>query len=202
MKKASKNNLNRGFTLIELIVSLTVASIVLLAIGTLMSVGTKSYYSTSTEIELQKESQIAINQINDLMIKAQAYELKDVVVSGISVPTLVITASQEGSLGNSELYYYAIIFDQVRNYLLFQKDSKSDVELEFSTDSLNSWLNNRVNKEITSPTPSLLAKYIKTLTVSPASSSGNTQGSVQITLELSLGGKDYSTFSTNSFRNK
>ncbi len=195
MNEATKKNRNLGFTLIELIVSLTVASIVLLAIGTLMSVGTKSYQSTSNEIELQKESQIAMNQIHDLMIKAQDYVYQDVNVGGAFVPTLVITASEEG-----KLYYYAVIFDQARNQLLFQKNSKEEVELIFP--SLEAWLRDQVTLELTSSTPSLLAKHIKALAIEPASLSVNTQGSVHITLLLSLGDKEYSTFSTTSLRNK
>lgn len=197
MKEAAKKSKNQGFTLIELIVSLTVASIVLLAIGTLLSVGTRSYHSSSTEIELQKESQIAMNQIHDLMIKAQAYEYKDIDVAGDLVPTLVITASEESD-GIMMLYYYVVIFDQARHQLLFQKNSKEDVD----ANSLDDWLMEQVTTQISSATPSLLAKHIKTLEVYPTDSRVNSQGSVQLTLELSLGGKEYSTFSTTSFRNK
>ena len=189
---------NRGLSLIELIVSLAIASIVVLAIGTLMSVGTRSYYSTSAETELQKESQIALNQINDLLIKAQEYQLINVNVVGKgSISTLVITGAEADDTGNAQVYHYAIIFDKDRNQLLFQKILKSSL----LPDTLLSWLEEVVKKEVESITPSLLAKYIQSLTITPDNIIDNDQGIAQVKLELSLGDKTYSTFSTISIRN-
>jgi prepilin-type N-terminal cleavage/methylation domain-containing protein len=193
---------NRGFSLIELIVSLAVASIVILAIGTLMSVGTRSYYSTNTETELQKESQIAMNQLNDLLIKTQDYKyLTDFQVDGVSVPILVITGSEDDDVGNAVVYYYVIIFDKSRNQLLFRKSKKANFA-PITMVNLDDWLHAVVRIEVQSTTPSLLAKYIQELTISPTNSTSDNQGVVQVTLDLALGEKTYSTFSSISFRNK
>ena len=58
----------KGFTLVELIVVIAIISIVSVSIVGFMVTGSKSYAASSSETNLQKEAQIAMNQISDLII--------------------------------------------------------------------------------------------------------------------------------------
>lgn len=66
-----KKNSNSGFSLIELVVAVAIASIIVLAIGSVLIFSSRSYSSTSTESGLQSDAQIVMNQIQDLVIDAK-----------------------------------------------------------------------------------------------------------------------------------
>lgn len=52
-----------GFTLVELVISMGMFSIVMLAIMFFLTAGTKSYGHSKSELNLQMESQMLLNQI-------------------------------------------------------------------------------------------------------------------------------------------
>lgn len=58
----------RGLTLVELLVSLAIAAVVALVVFGFMVIGAKTFTSTSSEVNLQHESQLAFNQMQDLII--------------------------------------------------------------------------------------------------------------------------------------
>lgn len=87
---------NRGLTLIEVIVTLLIGSLVLLAVTGLLTVSTRAYHNSSIETSLQMEAQVALNQIDDLIIKANSYAwVNDIIINGITYPVLGIEASEE-----------------------------------------------------------------------------------------------------------
>lgn len=57
-----------GFTLVELLVSIAIFSIVSAAIFGFIVVGSRNYTTASTEINLQQEAQLALNQMGDVII--------------------------------------------------------------------------------------------------------------------------------------
>ena len=57
-----------GFTLVELLVSIAIFSIVSAAIFGFIVVGSRNYTTASTEINLQQEAQLALNQMSDVII--------------------------------------------------------------------------------------------------------------------------------------
>ena len=59
---------NKGFTLVELLVATAIIAIVITAITGFMVVGSRTFASTSAEVNLQHESQLAFNQLQDLII--------------------------------------------------------------------------------------------------------------------------------------
>ncbi len=65
---------NDGFTAVELLVSLFISSILLTAIGFIISFGMEHMNKTSTLVDLQYEGQIAMNQIKDVFLKSNKFE--------------------------------------------------------------------------------------------------------------------------------
>lgn len=58
----------KGFTLVELLIGIVILSIVTAAVCSFIIVGSRSYAAANTEIMLQQEAQLALNQISDVLI--------------------------------------------------------------------------------------------------------------------------------------
>ena len=58
----------KGFTLIEVLVSIAILSIVLAGVGALMVTGSRSFAKGSADADIQKEAQLVVNQVEDLII--------------------------------------------------------------------------------------------------------------------------------------
>lgn len=59
---------NKGFSLVELMIAVALVAIVGTAVFGFMSVGAKTFTSTSSDVNLQSESQLAFNQMQDIII--------------------------------------------------------------------------------------------------------------------------------------
>lgn len=59
---------NKGFSLIELLVAMAIASIVGVAVFGFMVVGAKSFQKTSADVNVQHEAQLVLNQIQDMLV--------------------------------------------------------------------------------------------------------------------------------------
>ena len=70
MWKKQKSD-QRGFTLIELIVTIMIMSIVMVAAAGFIIAAANSYRVANIELELQTEAQAAMNQLNDILIEAK-----------------------------------------------------------------------------------------------------------------------------------
>ena len=66
IKKEKINN--KGFSLVELLVAVALVAVVGTAVFGFMTVGARTFTSTSSEVNLQSESQLAFNQMQDLII--------------------------------------------------------------------------------------------------------------------------------------
>lgn len=58
----------KGFTLVELIIAIAILSVVTLAVCGFIVVGSRSYTSANTDIMLQQDAQLALNQMSDVII--------------------------------------------------------------------------------------------------------------------------------------
>ena len=58
----------KGFTLVELIIAIAILAVVSLAICGFIVVGSRGYTAANTDIMLQQEAQLALNQISDVII--------------------------------------------------------------------------------------------------------------------------------------
>lgn len=59
---------SRGFTLVELLIAIAIASVIGAAVFGFIVVGAKSFSSTSSDINVQHEAQLVFNQVQDLLV--------------------------------------------------------------------------------------------------------------------------------------
>lgn len=78
---------NKGYTLVELLVTLAVFSIVMVSIVTLMSTTANTYGKGQRETELQEEAQIVANQIENMIIDAPGPATWDASIAGYKIPS-------------------------------------------------------------------------------------------------------------------
>lgn len=81
---------NAGFTLIELIVGITVMLFVMLSLVVFVSVGTRGYSTSNAEVSLQMESQIALNQVEDIVIEGAGWS-GPLEINGCKVYSIMMT---------------------------------------------------------------------------------------------------------------
>lgn len=58
----------RGFTIVELLIAIAILSIVVAAVCSFILVGSRSYASANSDISVQQEAQLAMNQMSDVLI--------------------------------------------------------------------------------------------------------------------------------------
>lgn len=58
----------KGFTIVELLIAITILSIVIAAVGGFIVVGSRSYAAGNSDINVQQEAQLALNQMSDVLI--------------------------------------------------------------------------------------------------------------------------------------
>lgn len=63
-----KKNKNRGFTLVELIVSIAILGIIIISASTFLVTGTRTYSSLNYSVRLQYEAQLAMAQLQEYTI--------------------------------------------------------------------------------------------------------------------------------------
>lgn len=61
---------NKGFTLIELLITLMIVAIVSVAVFSFAVVSSRTYQKQTKDVELQYEAQLAMNQIQELLLDA------------------------------------------------------------------------------------------------------------------------------------
>ena len=88
---------DKGYSLIELIATLAVFSVLMLAVIVIMRTTLASYRDGLEETEMQEEAQIVANQIADLLIDAKGYSESGGVYSIIDPEGNTISLSKSGS---------------------------------------------------------------------------------------------------------
>ena len=58
----------RGFTIVELLIAIAILSIVVMSVCGFILVGSKSYASANSDINVQQEAQLSLNQMSDVLI--------------------------------------------------------------------------------------------------------------------------------------
>lgn len=70
MKKLIRNN--RGFTLVELLVTFGILAVVMVMVGVIIGMSSGTYKNISDDLNLQYESQLAMSQIQEYVIDCNA----------------------------------------------------------------------------------------------------------------------------------
>lgn len=78
---------NKGYSLVEAIVAIGMASIVVSAVTALMSFGLRSYHNESANVSMQYEVQTTINQVMDSVMQSNGMVLKQ---SGTRTESVVL----------------------------------------------------------------------------------------------------------------
>lgn len=61
----------KGFSLVELVITMALLAMVSLAVSGFLSTGSRTYVNTNREIQVQKEAQLSINQMTDIIIDVE-----------------------------------------------------------------------------------------------------------------------------------
>lgn len=95
-----KWNDNKGFTLVELIISIAVMSVVALTITILMQTGSKSFSNAKSELNVQMESQTLLAQINTMIMESNSvhYDKDNDILTLYQIDSKSVAATA-GSIG-------------------------------------------------------------------------------------------------------
>lgn len=111
---------NKGYSLVELIVTMAIFSIVMLAIIMIMRTTVSSYKEGLFEASMQEEAQIVANQVADALVDCTAYTSSGATAGGMEYKFSgieVIPGSYESielsSLGNKLYYNSHVLSDQL-----------------------------------------------------------------------------------------
>lgn len=199
-KKKRKKLNNKGFSLVELLVAMAIASVVAGSIGYLLVTSLRMYNNEVTDVSLQQELQMTLNQVMDYAMESEA------VVTGPAP-----SGSDYFVLGNIEVddtgkqTLSAKIF-WVQDTSLYMKK----VPLEYD-DNIASRVENEITSAQSNLTQCLLADYISVVTVSVNGADAVTKTyknpiSIDITLKFTKDGSSgpmYKAVSdTATFRNR
>lgn len=66
---------NKGFSLVEIIVAITISAFVIIVLTTFMRAGTNNFKQTNDEVQLQSQAQTSMNQIKDFVINADSVKV-------------------------------------------------------------------------------------------------------------------------------
>ncbi len=124
---------NQGFTLIELIVTMLVSTMVMGSVVLFISVAMNQYRNTGDELNLQMESQIAMNLVGDIIIETQnavsttefSFVEADGAVHTYKVINMLARSTAEDSTENL-MYNNLIVLDNYNRRLLFYKVQQID----------------------------------------------------------------------------
>ncbi len=187
MKRRMKklHHSNKGYTLMELIVTMLVSSIVTAAVAGFLSMGLNYYRRTNAETTLQTESQVAELFLTELLQESQDYKVFDSAKhpSGVSYACEVI---RDG---------IPYIVAKKGDVLVFGAADAGETDETLRIQGVTSEGYDKV----------FLARYVDTFTVEPLNwtdAIGSQNGLVKLTLQFSIDGKIYTGNATVSIRNK
>lgn len=109
---------NKGFTLVELLVATAIIGIVITAITGFMVVGSRTFASTSTEVNLQYESQLAFNQLQDLIIDTSLGVAYSYVPNGGSMTEHGVEVLDDTGVPADAAYKKLYMYNESRVYVV------------------------------------------------------------------------------------
>lgn len=172
-RKTYRNIGNQGVSLIELLVVIAIIAIVGGLIAGFIMTSTKAYKSADKEVNLQYEAQLAVNQIRDYIIDANA----NISQSEDTYSYSIYNRTEEGYTRET------LSWDASKQAIFYEKWKKD------KTDS----------QEVVQTEAVKLADYVDEFSMDL--SKAEEERKVEITLSMSYQGKEYSTSSIVNLRN-
>lgn len=117
---------NKGYTLVELLVTLAVFAIIMAEVGNMIMNSSRLYRNGTYEVELQTEAQQIVQQMEELLIDVN-HSVSTVYYESLSSDFITISNNTAGMAGGGDytIYNFTLDRDPVRGYgtLYFSKTS-------------------------------------------------------------------------------
>ena len=177
--KARKNN--RGFTLVELMVSMVILGIIALAASAFMVAGTKTYSSLNYAVRLQYEAQLAMAQLQEYTV-----DCTKGIVWDADQKTLYI-ANEDGDPDTDDAVVHMFVHNAAEGEqnIVYKRIDCHDSKFVEQIDSNTSFA-----------VDALMAEHVKSMNVV---FDGN---QAKITLEMTRGNKTYIATQVIALRNQ
>lgn len=184
----------KGFTLVELIIAIAILAIVTLAVCGFIVVGSRSYTSSNTDIMLQQEAQLALNQISDVIIDTTdsinygdgtELVLKDSEFSSEPDTKILVVVNKKGSNNDNDSYRFEWSKDTETIYFNTSDTVIDDAHPEPVFADANR---------------AILAQHVKELHIDISQFEENRV--VMISMTFQNGNKEYSTSNNVTVRNR
>lgn len=193
----------KGFTLVEIIVTIAIALIVFGSIMSFLITSTTFFRNTNNEANVQNEAQLASNRIHDMLVNASAGVSYFVSSSG---NTAVYQDQADDSSETSKKLYIYDWQDDSNGASDNTKIMVYSVEFNKSTEELNYKSYTYSEAEAEPSDEELLAQYVtdfKVVLYNPAAGTANTvkQNQVWYQIQFELNGRTYTTENTVTLRN-
>lgn len=117
---------DKGFSLMELIVSILVSSVVILSAVAFFSFSLGQYRKTAEETDLMMESQIAVNSIREVVMEAkEPVEAGNYTLGGVRYPYFAVRTGRGINTEEIgvEVYYHLFLLDTAGDVLLYHRES-------------------------------------------------------------------------------
>ncbi len=218
---------HKGFTIVELIIAVAILAIVTLAVCGFILVGSKSYTNANTDIMLQQDAQLALNQISDVIIDTThsiSYDvdgesvLKDAEYGGEATQKTLIVANSgnDGSQNHNENYWFRWCLDDPTNpeaetgKIYFHNVPAVDVtgkSREEATAAIETAIKNDMETYFPESggvseenTPPVLAEHVKEISIDISQFEENRV--VMIAMTFKNGDREYHTSNNVTVRNR
>ncbi len=188
--KVMKKLMNKGFTLVELIVTIAIMTIVGGAITSFIVVSQRQYNNGAAETDLQYEAQLVTNQLSDLMIDATkgiSYMFVGSLADGTAVDGFVLEDVSGAEAETKEFYVYN------KDYYYKVEWNKSDKKLLFSEFSVSDPDDKKENQ--------LLAEFVSAFSVDMSEVEKKRTVKFTITFTKEATGREYTTSHVVKLRN-
>lgn len=178
----------KGFSLVEVLVTVAILSFLIFAICTFMTTSSNMYKESSREIDLQQEAQTTMNQLNDMLLSANKFSVS-YKNQGLDNEVAVMFSQSLEELDTK--VKYCIIWMKERGKLYFIK--KDDTFTFAGTEGEITSLCDSVTDEA-----NLMAEYIKSM----VSAQSADKQAVSITIKFIIRDDHYEITKQIKFRNK
>ena len=155
---------NRGLSLVELLVAISIAAIISGSIAYLLRTSLHLYGNETTDVALQQELQVTLNQIMDYAMESQ-----ELVISGTDTATDYVAFGSiipKASESEPAKFDAVIIWRDDTKLYLKKNEIIDDINKEIEDDTLISTLNGRIATASSTKENYLLAEYVTGFCVS------------------------------------